>query len=418
VRFHRLFSAALAAVAVTLTARSAATQTDPARSTDGNGGAPTPQKNQSTGIAVSFDASAAALPQDDIRAAIARELSHQPGDGTAVTGTLEIAVEDNHIVARFRSPQGYTERVLPLPEEHAQISVMLGLLAGNLARDQLPAVRPEPPPPAAVVEPTVTPVRDRPPPPREKPTPPYARHYLGLHVAQDLMVVSGMNACDPNAGQFADNFACFYAGTEEPFYHVPDPGTDNINGTWSVATTRLLFSYDYALATRLTLGLRAGYAFRGGPPAGKSPTFDGSGGSTGGTAFMPWHLEVRAAYWFTPLSKRTAWHGFLGIGLGLAQVDAMVHHEVVDCELFAGDLNTEAGMLRYQECRDGAHSAEPKNVKLDAWKKTGQAFAAARGGAMLSLTDSLAANFELSVLAMFPAPGVSFEPSVGMVLTP
>lgn len=416
-RFLRPFSAALVAAAVTLAARSAATQTDPARSTDGSEGAPTPPKNQSTGIAVSFDESAAALPQDDIRAAIERELTHQPAEASAVTGELVISVEENHIVARFRGSQGYTERVLPLPGERAQISVMLGLLAGNLARDQRPVVEPAPPPPVTAPEPAVTPVRDRPPPPRRRPTPPYQRHYLGLHVAQDLMVVSGKNACDPQAGQYADNFACFYEGTDEPFVHAPEPSSDTIDSTLSFATTRVLFSYEYAVIPQLTLGLRGGYAFRGGPPAGMIPSPNG-GRATGGTAFMPWHVELRGSYWLTPLTRRQPWHGFAGIGLGLAQVDAKVHHEVADCEIFASDQNNADQLARYQECRQGLHPDAPTNTKLDAWKKTGISFGVMHAGLLLTLNDSVAAMFDVGVMLMFPAEAVAFEPSLGLVLTP
>lgn len=395
-RFHRPFSAALIAAAVTLAARSAAAQ----------------------GIAVSFDESAAALPQDDIRTAVARELLHQPADGVAVSGALDVSVESEHIIVRFRSAQGYTERVLPLPEEREQIPVMLGLLAGNLARDQRAAVRPEPAAPAIALEPTVTPARERPAPQPQKPRPPYPRHFLGLHIAQDLMVVSGKNACDPSVGQVSENFACFYAGTEEPFVNAVEPSSDTVNSTLSIATTRVLLSYDFAVIPRLTLGLRAGYAFGGGPPAGKSPTPDGSGASTAGTAFMPWHVELRGSYWLTSLTQRQAWHAFVGVGLGLAQVDAKARHAVVDCEVFAGGHDTGEQLLSYEECRQGLHPEAAATTELDAWKKTGQGFAAAHVGAMMNVSESVAAMLDLSIMMMFPAYGVSFEPSVGMVVTP
>jgi len=370
------------------------------------------------GIAVSFDESAAALPQDDIRAAIARELAHQPADGAAVTGALDVAVESEHIIVRFRGPQGYTERVLPLPEERAQIPVMLGLLAGNLARDQRAAVRPEPAAPAPALKPTVTPIREHPAPQPPEPIRTYPRHFLGLHVAQDLMVVGGKNACDPSMGQASENFACFYAGTENPFFNAIEPNSDTINSTLSIATTRVLLSYDFAVMPRLTIGLRGGYAFGGGPPAGKSPAPDGSVGGSGGTAFMPWHLELRSSYFFTPLSRRDTWHGFAGVGLGLAQVDAKARHAVVDCEVFAGGQDNAAQLVSYEECRQGLHPEAFPNTELDAWKKTGQGFAAVHVGALMSLSDSVAARLELDIMTMFPAYGVSFEPSAGMVFMP
>jgi hypothetical protein len=411
VRFHRLFAGALTALAVSLAARSAAAQpAGPAQPElapfpDGSGSAPTP-KNPSTGVYVSFADSAASLPQDDIRTAVTRELEHRPDDGSTVTGELNVSVEGDHIIVRFRGAQAYTERVLPLPEERAQIPVMLALLAGNLARDQRAAVRPEP---AALA----APVAPKPPAPRVPPTPPYARHYLGLHLAQDFMFVGGQNLCDPMLNELNQSYACFYAGTSNPFFHTPNPSTDSVASTLAVATTRVLLSYDFALSARFTLGLRAGFAFRGGPPAGQNPNLPGSG-----VPFFPGHLEARASYWFVPLTNRP-WGAFIGVGGGLAQLDAKVSHSVVDCETVPDAMPEDPDEASaYHICAAGTPVNGQTTTELDAWKKAGQGFVAVHGGAMLHLSEHIAATLDLNVLFMTPASGVAFEPAVGMVYAP
>lgn len=396
------------ALAVTFTARGAATQPDTARSTDGSGGAPTP-KNTSTGISVSFDPSAENLPQDEIRAAVARELEHRPDDGSAVSGDFNVSVEGGHIVVRFKSPQSYTERVLPVPEEREQIPVMLGLLAGNLARDQAAAVRPKPVAPAPPPPPLPLPHRAK---PIERPGPVYSRHLLGIHVAQDFLFVGGQNVCDPYLGQADDNYTCVYAGTDEAFFHRPSPSTDGVTNTVVAATTRLLLSYDFAVSPRFTLGLRAGYAFRGGPAAGQVPGVTGSG-----TPFMPGHIELRASYWLVPLTHRP-WHAFLGVGGGLAQVDGKVSHSVVDCEEMEAEHPGSVEGETFRTCTGGTPINGQTTTELDAWKKTGLGFVAVNGGAMLDLNDYLAATLDVSVLLLMPASGVSLQPSLGVVYTP
>jgi hypothetical protein len=86
----------------------------------------------------------------------------------------------------------------------------------------------------------------------------------------------------------------FFEGTSEPypgptFDGAPGdayPGTGVRNG-FAPGTARLLLSYDYAFSSHLTAGLRAGYAFFGGPA------------SRSGKNFLPVHAEVRGTYWFT-----------------------------------------------------------------------------------------------------------------------
>ena len=366
-------------------------------------------------VSVVFDDSARDLPQDDIRAAVAKELEYQARGAGEQSGVLEVSVEGTHILVHFRGVQGSTDRVLPLPEDRSQVPLMLSLLAGNLARDQRATldraapVAPNPPPPPP---PPPSPARDLPKPP------PYPRNFFGLHVAQDFVPVSGKHACDPNGGQFSDNFACFYPASSTPYWHATDPNTNDLDGTLSVATTRFLLSFEHALSPLFTVGFRAGLAIRGGPPSGQIP--GGTGAASSGTPFFPGHFEARASYWFVPLTNAT-WHGFVGLGAGVAQVDAKAHAEVVDCRLLLPDdppPEVPEDEQAYKDCAAGRTQNLTPNTKLDAWKKLGQGFGAVHGGAMLALSSDLFATLDLNVLVLFPAVGVAFEPAIGMKWAP
>lgn len=382
-----------------------------------------------TPIVVRFDASAASLPQDQIRVAIERELEHRPSNERLVAGELEIALEGNHVVARFRSPDGYTERVLPLPGDRSEVPLLLALLASNLARDQRAGVRTASVPP---VEPKQAPTPKPAPPAQRAHAPSYKVHHFGLHLAQDILFVGGENVCDPTRGPADGNYACFYEGTEQPFFHTPDPSTDSIPHGLALATTRLLFSYDLAPWPMLSFGVRVGYAFRGGPPAGMTTaqglyapgtrySIPADAPASGGTAFIPAHVELRASYWLAPLTNAT-WRGFIGAGLGLAQIDAKVRHAVIDCDAVADaaasfDPSDADGSRAYQACvNEGADPFGVGPTLIDAWKKTGQAFVALHAGGTLTLIGDLAAELNVNAMFMFPGRGLALEPSLGLVM--
>jgi len=394
-----------------LAVRSAAAQPALADFPDEGRPAPTPPKNPSTGIAVSFADSAAGLPQEEIRAAIARELERRPAGEASVQGELNVAVDGNQMVVRFRSTQAYTERVLPLPADRTQIPLMLSLLAGNLGRDQRVGMHAEAEPAAPR---DVAPDKKA----KQQNAPPFARHHFGLHLAQDIAFVGGFNACDPTLGQADQNLACYYAGTEEPFFHKPNPSTDTVTNHPAFATTRILLSYDFALLSRFTLGARIGFAFRGGPPAGMAPAngeLDPPAHTpgTGGTAFFPGHLELRATYWFAPLSE-PGWHGFFGLGGGMAQVDTKASVHVEDCNevarLNAGGTNSPV----YQNCRQGG-APTTDLVHLDAWQKSGQAFLSVHGGVTVPISSGVSAELNVNLMYMLPATAAVIEPSLGVV---
>src|SRR5688572_27928957 len=92
-------------------------------------------------LLVAFEDSARTLPQQQIREAIAAELS-----GTAVVeaggsearalalpaNRLALAVDAEGLWLKYQGPRGVVERHLSLPEHSEQIAVVVSLAVGNL----------------------------------------------------------------------------------------------------------------------------------------------------------------------------------------------------------------------------------------------------------------------------------------------
>jgi hypothetical protein len=369
-------------------------------STDVVEGATTPPKNQSTNVAVLFDDSAAELPQADIRAAIARELGTSP-DRTVVAASREISigVEANELVVRFSAPDGRAERRVAMPSDARQIPELVRLIAGNLARDPRALVEPSPPV-ATAREHEVAVATSASSTPKAAPLG-YRRHWFGLQVAQDFTYEPGTYVCGP--GDQNTTYSCYHAATSTPYAASENSSLRSVQRGVTIATTRLLATYDYALAKNLTLGGRLGFAFRGGPPGA------GSGIGVKGAPFIPLHLEARMAWWFAPLTNDRV-RAFLGAGAGLMQIDAKPSY-VTTCPDSVGSVGG-----------DGCPQFLPATLTptgspliVDVWRKIGRGFVSARTGTEIRLADEVGIELEVNVVAAFPAFGVAFEPAVGVV---
>jgi len=249
----------------------------------------------------------------------------------------------------------------------------------------------------------------------------YAKNWIGLHIAQDFTFVGGSDVCTQNS-QANDDFACYYAGSRSGAYiDEPYPGVES-NTTLVFATTRLLLSFDRALTENLLLGARIGYAFGGGPPSGRDVVYEGrriASVVSEGLAFFPFHLEVRASYWFgsTPLAK-PGLRPYVHLGGGLAQVDAKIGVTVKDCGLVEVPTDPEYARL-YAACADGSldpNDQHLREAKLDAWKKLGQGFVTIGGGAVYAFTSDLGLQLNLNLMYTLPGSGVVLEPSLGAVM--
>lgn len=228
--------------------------------------------------------------------------------------------------------------------------------------------------------------------------------WVGFHVAQDWVLFGGEKPCLGDA-----KFACYLTNSSTQPYDTANFQTTDVgkisNGL-VLATTRFLLSLDYAVIPSLTLGVRAGFAIGGGPPSGRKVEWDSPGGLTvvkvddPGKSFLPFHAEVRAAYWFgkNALAKR-GFRPYLQVGGGLAQVDAKV---IVKVE----DNGSEAARMQNP----------PTDTTADAWKKLGTVFLEGGGGVVYAFTPSFGLQLNLNAMMMLGSSGFALEPSLGAVV--
>lgn len=180
----------------------------------------------------------------------------------------------------------------------------------------------------------------------------------------------------------ADQYQCFLQGQSYtgPIY----AGSGNqLQGGIGVATKRVLVGYERLLGDNVTLGARLGFAFGGSPKA-----------TTGsGSAFLPLHAELRGSYWFgnTPFASGGL-RGYAGLAGGVAEVDGHVTVEYY------------ADAVGYQQNAKG---------KLDAWRKTGNAFAGAHVGLAYGMGSQQQLLLELRLLQMLGAGATGGALSLG-----
>jgi hypothetical protein len=243
----------------------------------------------------------------------------------------------------------------------------------------------------------------------------FRRVMVGLHFAPDIWMTPKATDVCGNSSVEQGTYTCYRSGTtsidpngldNEPLAAKGYAGT--INQGAAIATIRILLSLDYALTPNITLGGRAGMALRGGPPSIKY----NQGTATKSTAFLPFHIEARAAYWFRPLSM-PGLHPYIHIGGGMAQVDGKVPVSVFKCQ----DVAHRADDFSCQQANNDGSSGYDQNIyKYDAWRKMGQGFATVGGGAILPVTSSSGVQLNLNVMFMLPASGTVFQPSLGYVM--
>jgi hypothetical protein len=218
--------------------------------------------------------------------------------------------------------------------------------------------------------------------------------WVGAVAQSDLLFLPGGHPCSQQS-QSAATYACFRRDDEQ---YV---GTPDVSGSESIGvaygTTRLLVHIERPVVSRLTLGGRIGVAFGGGPTPAQ------------GAAFLPMHLELRAAWWVgPPLDARAGLRGFVAPSGGLAQVDGARAVVVDGCRpgsVCPPATNAQPG------------GANPDRQSLDAWVKTGLGFVGVGGGVMWSFAGGSGAVLELKAMQLFPSSGTTLSPSLSYVFS-
>ncbi len=222
---------------------------------------------------------------------------------------------------------------------------------------------------------------------------PYKKFWVGIDVELDIM----------DLGQDSDlcnlsTWACSYNGTDVGYGYdangnpSPPPASGGIatqvggggNGGGGIAlgTVRFLASFDYFLSANFSLGARLGYAVGGNP--------------TTSAQFMPYHAELRAQYFLSPISS-PGLKGYLDLGGGFGEFDAKLPNLVV-APLNASDANNADGFLH----------------GVSAYRLAGQGFVGVGGGIWYMFSQSAALNLGARLLFTMPTFAFGVAPELGV----
>ncbi len=235
----------------------------------------------------------------------------------------------------------------------------------------------------------------------------HKKNWFGLHYALDLAIIGGTDVCAAGGG-----YECYGAGSSsDPYVGPPYPGNGIATGV-ALGTQRIMLSYDRALTTNITGGVRLGYALFGGPPAITDFGDEDDPSDDKKISFLPVHAEARFSYWIGrgALAKRGL-RPYAFAGGGLAQVDAKVPVTVRDCQ----DSTMRGACAEGTPPPDGPDPTTLPERKLDAWKKLGQGFVTAGGGIVYAFKENIGVQANFNFLYMLGSSGLVLQPSLGLV---
>ena len=238
----------------------------------------------------------------------------------------------------------------------------------------------------------------------------YPKNWVGLHFGFDLANISSDGACAADA-RASDHFVCFngndtfqaltnriVGGVPTAVNTVSRSAPGRIAGGFVFATMRLMASYERLIGS-FGLEGRVGFAFNG----GKTPS--------GGSAFLPVHLEARAKWWLrgTKAFTEPGFRPWLHLGGGVAQIDAKVKVDIVDC----GGIVPDDPFNACRSADQVTTASGGKTLHLEATKQLGIEFITVGGGVMYAVAKNHGAVLNLNF--MVPVPSVAFviEPSIG-----
>jgi hypothetical protein len=202
------------------------------------------------------------------------------------------------------------------------------------------------------------------------------KNWITLAIQEDFLVLSSStHTCDGTAGYNCfDNAGNTYLGVPYTM------SGDQVAGGVAVATTRILAGYDRAIGS-FTIGARVGYAFRGAPTASQ------------GKSFVPFHGEVRAAYWFgsDPFARKGP-RPYVVLGGGVAEVDASVD------------------VLIYNNMQDYMAN---RTTPLVAWRQAGTGMITGGVGVLFAVSPRHGPFLEAKVMELLGATSTSMNLQVG-----
>jgi hypothetical protein len=202
------------------------------------------------------------------------------------------------------------------------------------------------------------------------------KNWISLAFVPDLTIVSSTNdACSP-AAQQDGKLSCFYADKTQ-YTGAPETSNGNtLRGGNAIGSMRVLVGFDRVFAQRITVGVRAGFAFLGTPER------------EDGKKFLPFHGELRGAYFFSkdPFTQKGV-RPYVLANVGVGQVSAKLSTEVNDVNF--------------------------GSQKLDVFHTSGPFFGGAGVGIQYAVSTDAAMIVEVAGRAMFPEFAPVIAPSLG-----
>ncbi len=201
-------------------------------------------------------------------------------------------------------------------------------------------------------------------------------NWISVAFIPDLTVVSSANdACSVDA-QRDGTLSCFYSNRLQYDGTPAENNGNTLHGGTALGSMRAIIGFDRVFAQRITVGVRAGFAFLGTPERAD------------GTKFLPFHGELRGAYFFSKdpfVSKGVRPYVLANVGVG--QTSARLSTEVEDVSF--------------------------GNTKLDVFRTSGPFFGGGGIGIQYAVSPEAALVLEVMGRAMFPDFAPVIAPSVG-----
>ncbi|HYO95070.1 MAG TPA: hypothetical protein VER33_11190 [Polyangiaceae bacterium] len=219
-----------------------------------------------------------------------------------------------------------------------------------------------------------------------------ALNWIGVHFGVDTTLVSeAVDVCGSRSDD-SDDYACFRGGSA--FDGTLNGGNSgNVSSGFRLATMRAMVSFDRWLFGRLALGARVGFAFGGAPKE-----------------FSPVHIEARATYGLRPNILYKRLRPYVGVALGLAQVDTKSKVTVVEC-LSADFAERTACAEAPQISRTQLDNGTAGVRSLDAYRAGSSLFFGPTLGVMYVFSNHAALSLNVNV--MFP--DLVLQPSLGFM---
>ncbi len=369
----------------------------------------------STSLPVSFADTGQALPQAEIRVAIATELGRETLAETGVAGDASdnrervvVAVDElGQLWVRYWGPRGLVDRRLPMPARPEQVPLVVSLSVGNLVRqeafellrdierrraEQAKASAPEPAtkavaPSSAAAATALAPQPALPRRPRAVPVgrpPAGPKNSWGHYLVGDFAYIPSVSrACSPQ-----NDDACYDRNFEPISYDVEGAG---LAGGINAAHGRYVMGYSRALLPDLWGSARVGFAFSGGKVNKAAAERDSAASN-----FMPWLLELRLHHFFARGAFNGALRPFVQIAAGLSE-------EAAELELSAPSAGDGKPI-------EGITDRSPVTLV----HAMGLLFVGAGFGGSLRVFEPLRLEVELAGFVAFPSTGWFVRPSVGL----